>query len=402
MAYQWCSYNNKVLVSPSGKSVNAYKAGPRTILFKIEDLSYDPTTMVFPSGYTYTWNHLGGGLWEFYTDKSNGWNGLFERKFNKGTAAQPNFVNYSIEYINLTGINDNASLYSMFGQTYLTSVKNITMPSSHRETWGWFSGCGRLEHVDWFDSSGATSLSSLFSGCTRLVDPPELSVNQYCMNFSGLFSNCWNLTRIPEFVRHINPTFTSGSYNRIVNASSMFSGCTGLTEIPNDFDFSKLTRTASMFANCTNITSVPTMNLEKCCITSGMFSRCTGLEDITISNIHTVDKPEAPYLSSTTERDVSRFDSMFSNCSNLKTVAITGSIKAARTTAVDDNRVDSMFANCTNMESGILSLYNILSTLKDYDGVTRVPSLHGDCFYNCGVDTITGAAELAQIPSDWK
>lgn len=52
----------------------------------------------------------------------------------------------------------------------------------------------------------------------------------------------------------------------------------------------------------------------------------------------------------------------------------------------------SMFEGCRNVESGILDCYDSLI----------VSAQHGACFRNCGVDTPTGAAELAQIPSDWK
>ena len=54
-----------------------------------------------------------------------------------------------------------------------------------------------------------------------------------------------------------------------------------------------------------------------------------------------------------------------------------------------------MFAECGNVESGILDCYSSLSQ------PTPVVS-HYQCFMNCGINTLTGAAELAQIPSDWK
>jgi hypothetical protein len=58
--------------------------------------------------------------------------------------------------------------------------------------------------------------------------------------------------------------------------------------------------------------------------------------------------------------------------------------------------VDQMLWDCNNVESGALALYNQLSTQ------TTPPSNHSQTFYNCGSNTTTGAAELAQIPSDWK
>jgi hypothetical protein len=55
-----------------------------------------------------------------------------------------------------------------------------------------------------------------------------------------------------------------------------------------------------------------------------------------------------------------------------------------------------MFYGCTAVESGALALYNQMA------GQATPPGNHARCFYNCGANTTTGAAELAQIPSDWK
>lgn len=57
--------------------------------------------------------------------------------------------------------------------------------------------------------------------------------------------------------------------------------------------------------------------------------------------------------------------------------------------------VDRMFYNCYNVASGALALYTQMSTQ------TTPPASHTDCFLNCGRDTVTGTAELAQIPSSW-
>lgn len=54
-----------------------------------------------------------------------------------------------------------------------------------------------------------------------------------------------------------------------------------------------------------------------------------------------------------------------------------------------------MFHSCNNVQSGALALYQQASTQ------TNTPT-HRATFYNCGSNTQTGAAELAQIPSDWK
>ena len=57
--------------------------------------------------------------------------------------------------------------------------------------------------------------------------------------------------------------------------------------------------------------------------------------------------------------------------------------------------MSAMFKDCTAVESGALALYQSVSTQAN------PPSSHTGTFTNCGANTVTGSAELAQIPSDW-
>ena len=57
--------------------------------------------------------------------------------------------------------------------------------------------------------------------------------------------------------------------------------------------------------------------------------------------------------------------------------------------------MSSMFRNCFLVQSGALALYQQAST----QAIT--PQHNSYTFQNCGRDTISGAAELAQIPSSW-
>jgi hypothetical protein len=54
-----------------------------------------------------------------------------------------------------------------------------------------------------------------------------------------------------------------------------------------------------------------------------------------------------------------------------------------------------MFGSCSNVESGALALYQQM-TAQDL-----VPEYHSSCFSLCGSNTVTGLAELNQIPKDW-
>lgn len=57
--------------------------------------------------------------------------------------------------------------------------------------------------------------------------------------------------------------------------------------------------------------------------------------------------------------------------------------------------VSGMFEGCSNIESGIIGTYNKFAALG------AQVTTYSDCFKNCGSNTVTGAAELAQIPSSW-
>jgi len=57
--------------------------------------------------------------------------------------------------------------------------------------------------------------------------------------------------------------------------------------------------------------------------------------------------------------------------------------------------VDRICYNCYNVQYGALALYNQFASMEE-------PPAHDTPFRNCGINTVTGAAELAQIPDDWK
>lgn len=71
-----------------------------------------------------------------------------------------------------------------------------------------------------------------------------------------------------------------------------------------------------------------------------------------------------------------------------------GTIPLFDTTAVTD--VTNMFYECYYIDGGQLALYQQMSSQ------TNPPALHDCCFCKCGMNSTTGAAELEQIPSDWK
>lgn len=97
------------------------------------------------------------------------------------------------------------------------------------------------------------------------------------------------------------------------------------------------------------------------------------------------------YLTTVSQLDtsnVTNMQEMFEHCSNLLYVPLLDTSNVTN--------MDYMFYNCERVQSGALALYQQASTQ------TTPPTSHSRAFYNCGIYTTTGAAELAQIPSDWK
>jgi hypothetical protein len=126
---------------------------------------------------------------------------------------------------------------------------------------------------------------------------------------------------------------------------------------------------AILGANSTGVTSMTNM----CCY-------CMSLTDVALFDTSTVEFAQGMFAMAFD--DYNTFDSELTHIPNFNFASL---------------RVSSqMFFWCTKVESGALTLYNQLNALggQIYD--------HNDTFHNCGKDTQSGAAELAQIPSDWK
>lgn len=86
-------------------------------------------------------------------------------------------------------------------------------------------------------------------------------------------------------------------------------------------------------------------------------------------------------------KNVTAFKSIFNSCTKLNSIPLFDTGKMAN--------VSGAFAFTRLVASGSLALYNQMSTQATPPSDTR------NCFLQCGQNTTTGAAELAQIPSSW-
>ena len=109
-----------------------------------------------------------------------------------------------------------------------------------------------------------------------------------------------------------------------------------------------VTNMSHMFAGCHSLTAVALFDTSNVQNMLGMFDRCRALTAVPLFNTYSV------------------------------------------------KQISNMLYGCSNVETGALALYQQASTQDN------PPSSHIETFRGCGVNTTTGAAELAQIPEDWK
>ena len=134
----------------------------------------------------------------------------------------------------------------------------------------------------------------------------------------------------------------------ITNTQYMFKNCEYFTTISTVFDTSSVTNMLGMFHNCAALLSIPLFD------TSNVIS----------------------------------MRAMFEFDGELKTIPL------FNTSKVTD--MERMFSFCREVQSGALALYQQASSQAN------PPTNHNSTFSMCGENTDTGAAELAQIPYEWK
>lgn len=126
-----------------------------------------------------------------------------------------------------------------------------------------------------------------------------------------------------------------------------------------------------LFYNLGDLTSVGALNLVGCTSIKYIFENQTHIVSVGPLNTPNITNAYEAFRGCTSLISVPLFDT--SNVTN----------------------VEKAFYGCVNVESGALALYQQASSQ------TTPPESHDLCFENCGSNTVTGAAELAQIPSSW-
>ena len=229
------------------------------------------------------------------------------------------------------------------------------------------------------DSKTSYETATLVSGTTDIYD-----VYKSGTDFNNLFYGSTNVIEV-----------LGANTTGITAMNSMFHRCTSLTSV-SLFDTSSVTNMNFMFWACHSLTSVPLFNTSNVTSMIYMFSECSSLTTVPLFNTSSVTDMDNMFYWCSSLTSVPLFDTssvtsmtdMFNDCSSLTSVPLFNTSRV--------KFMGRMFENCTNVQSGALALYQQLSTQAN------PPSSHPQVFRNCGSNTTTGAAELAQIPDDWK
>lgn len=180
--------------------------------------------------------------------------------------------------------------------------------------------------------------------------------------------NIWDLTREPQMTSWYGLFMYNQDLLEVLGANT-----------------SGVTNMEYLFYRCFNLTNVALFDVSDVITDYGyrpgdgtygyhgfycMFYECKSMTTIPLFDLSTLKSAEA----------------MFYGCSSLTSIPLFDLSSAVNTS--------NMFSGCSNVETGALALYQQVSTQ------TNPPTTHPGMFA-CGYNTVTGAAERAQIPTSW-
>lgn len=211
----------------------------------------------------------------------------------------------------------------------------------------------------------STSIGSLYLGSTKIGEAYLGGTKVY----ASTPVDPYNPLNLPQFT--VRARFASGYTPSMGSNQTLVDAATNTWDINEPYG-----NVNRLFQNNTYLIEVLGANTTGALGVNEMFSECTALQRVAIFDT----------------RDFDYFTNMFRNCSSLLSVPL---FNMSGTTSSQWASVNAMFRGCTAVESGALALYNHLVSVLPPSG------RHSDCFLNCGSGTVTGAAELAQIPTNW-
>lgn len=221
------------------------------------------------------------------------------------------------------------SLQNMFENCYNLREVPVLNVTDATDMSSMFSNCSALRKVKFSREPKATatlsSIPTMFSGCTSLIEVPDNLDLRGCTFISNAFAGCRSLEYIPD----LYPSFSTSSFQ------TTFSNCSSLKYAPkinNGAAMNSVTTVFGMFSGCSSLKTIPRYNFPNCVTLTQCFSGCTNLENI--PNAFWSVNPAATI----------NFTSLFSNCTNLR-YAPTANVRGVSSSG----NWTSAFLGCENL-----------------------------------------------------
>lgn len=227
-----------------------------------------------------------------------------------------------------------------------------------------FYGCGGLVHLDLstFNTVNVQSMKSMFYECRSLESLDLSNFNTSNVhNMDNMFFGCSSLKHLD--ISNFNTSKTQTMWY-------MFAGCESLTNLDvSHFDTSNVYEMAYMFEGCKSLISldVSHFNTSKATSMGHMFDSCESLQSLNVSGFSTSNVTDMSWMfkdcKSLKSLDVSHFNTskvydheleggyrsglegMFSNCTNITTLDLSGF------TLQNEVKTNSMFFGCSNLKT---------------------------------------------------
>lgn len=237
-------------------------------------------------------------------------------------------------------------------------------------------------------SIGSTTIGSIYLGSTKISEAYLGNVKVYSSGAPALPPYTLRL----KFTEGVTPTFSKGTAVQVsispniwdltyenTDWNNLLSNKSGLLEII-DGNTAGVVNMRFLCATRTSLTTVSLFDTSSVTNMSSMFSGCTSLLTIPLFDTSNVTNMAATFY----------------ECTSITSIPLLSTVKVTNMGGrIGNNTYRGTFENCYNVESGALALYQQASTQA------TPPTTHSLAFTNCGRDTVTGAAERAQIPTSW-
>lgn len=199
---------------------------------------------------------------------------------------------------------------SMYANTGITLVSNLSFPNADSNTYGMFNECKNLKFIR------------------------DINLG-YVVNADYMFANCTSLTEVSSL------TSPGSVYGDTWSANGLFSGCISLQDISASVDLVRLKSCDYIFKGCIKLKRIYcTINMSLCGSCKEMISGCSSLVNMTLENLGagrantTIDLSGAPlWGDGSDENRQSLVDSLLTYSYNRNAAVIdTATIKLSPTT----------------------------------------------------------------------